>query len=541
MLNISNLSKIQGGETLYSNVNFSIYPGEKVGLVGPNGTGKSTLFRMIIGEERPDTGQISFPDKMRLGYFSQNVGEMKGQTALEVVLHGDEKVQVLQNQLREYEEKLCDPDLDPDEMNVILERMGEVQTEFEKRGGYDLETRAQEILTGLGVMPDEHHKMVEEFSGGWKMRIALAKVLVIQPDLIVMDEPTNYLDMETILWLEQWLQETESAILMTTHDRFFMNNICKKIVEIANRKVTVFSGNYDFYEKDKVTRLEQLKSEQKRQQESIAKDEEFIAKFKARASHAAQVQSRVKKLDKIDRIELPPEEETIDFEFKTPPRGGDDVVIIKDLKKVWQKPDGSDHLVFDGLSTTVKRLDKLAVVGVNGAGKSTLLKVICGQTEATGGSVQIGPSIKVGYFSQFSFDVLKPESSVLEEVQQSLPTASDGFLRNLLAAFLFKGEDVNKKVKYLSGGEKSRLILAVLLSQNNNFLVLDEPTNHLDIQSRWVLLNALKKYEGTIVLVSHDRHFLHELAEKVYEVDKNKVTIYPGNYDYYLSKKADLN
>lgn len=536
MLNISNVSKIQGGETLYSNVNFSIYPGEKVGLVGPNGTGKTTLFRMIIGEERVDTGQISFPDKKRLAYFSQNVGEMKGETALKVVMSGDEQIAVLQKKLTEFENKLCDPDLDPDEMNVVLERMGEVQTEFEKRGGYDLETRAQEVLTGLGVLPAEHHKMIEEFSGGWKMRIALARVLVINPDLIIMDEPTNYLDMETILWLEEWLKNSESAIFMTTHDRDFMNNVCKKIVEVANRRVTVFSGNYDFYEKDKIVRLEQMKSEQKRQIESIAKDEEFIAKFKARASHAAQVQSRIKKLEKIDRIELPPEEESIDFEFQVPPRGGDDVVIVKDLKKQWTKPDGTEHEVFNGLETTIKRMDKIAVVGVNGAGKSTLLKVICGQTPPTGGSVQIGPSIRLGYFSQFSFDVLNPENTVLDEVQGSLPNASDGFLRNLLAAFLFRGDDVKKKVKFLSGGEKSRLILAVLLSQKNNFLVLDEPTNHLDIQSREVLLRALKKFEGTILFVSHDRHFLKELSEKVYEVDKRQVKIYPGNYDYYLEK-----
>ncbi len=537
MLNISGLSKLQGGENLYTNVNFQVNPGEKVGLVGPNGTGKTTLFRMIIGEEKPDTGQISFPDKFRMAYFSQNVGELKGDTALNIVLNGDEKIKILKEKLSQYENELCDPDIDPDRMNDVLEKMGEAQTDFEKRGGYDLETRAEEILTGLGILPEDHHKLIEDFSGGWKMRIALARVLVINPDLIIMDEPTNYLDMETILWLEEWLQNFSGAIFMTTHDRDFMNNVCKKIIEVANKRVTTYSGNYDFYEKEKVVRLNQLKSELKKQQDNIAKDEEFIARFKARASHAAQVQSRVKKLEKIDRIELPPEEETIDFEFSTPPRGGDDVVLIEDLKKVWPKRDGGEHLIFENLTTTIKRLDKLAVVGVNGAGKSTLLKTICGQTEASSGSVQIGPSIKLGYFSQFSFDVLNPENTVLEEVQQSLAQASEGFIRNLLAAFLFRGDDVLKKVKFLSGGEKSRLILAVLLSQNNNLLVLDEPTNHLDIQSRQVLLNSLKKFEGTIILVSHDRHFLRELAEKVYEVDKCGVTIYPGNYEYYLSKK----
>ena len=536
MLSVSNLSKIQGGETLYSNVNFQINPGEKVGLVGPNGTGKTTLFRMIIGEEKSDSGQISFPDKFRLAYFSQNVGEMSGESALEVVLHGDENIKALKEKLTIFENQLADPDLDPDEMNNILMKMGDVQTEFEKRGGYDLETRAEEVLTGLGIMPEDHHKQIEEFSGGWKMRIALARVLVMSPDLIIMDEPTNYLDMETILWLENWLKEFKGGIFMTTHDREFMNNVCNKIVEVANRRVTVFSGNYDFYEKDKDIRLNQLKSEFKKQQDSIQKDQEFIAKFKARASHAAQVQSRVKKLDKLDMVELPPEEQTIDFEFSKPPRGGDDVVVLKDLKKIWPKKNGEDQLVFDGLNTTIKRLEKLAVVGVNGAGKSTLLKTICGQTEPTSGTVTIGPSIKMGYFSQYSFDVLDPEKTVLDEVQGSLSQASDGYVRNLLAAFLFRGDDVLKKVKYLSGGEKSRLILATLLSQNNNLLVLDEPTNHLDIASREVLLKALKRFEGTIILVSHDRHFLRELAEKVYEVDKKSVTIFPGNYEYYLNK-----
>lgn len=536
MLSISNLSKIQGGETLYSGVNVQIYPGEKVGLVGPNGTGKTTLFRMITGEEKADSGQISFPEKMRMAYFSQNVGEMKGSSALEVVLSGDQKIKELQEKLHEYESLLSDPELDPDQMNDILMKMGDVQTEFEKRGGYDLEVRAQEILTGLGIQPADHHKDIGTFSGGWKMRIALARVLVINPDLIIMDEPTNYLDMETILWLEEWLKNCENAIFMTTHDRDFMNSVCKKIVEVANRKVTVFNGNYDFYEQDKDIRLANLKAEHKKQQESIAKDQEFIAKFKARASHAAQVQSRVKKLEKIDMIELPPEEQTIDFEFSKPPRGGDDVVVLKDLKKVWSGDEG-DKLIFQNLNATIKRLEKLAVVGVNGAGKSTLLKIIADQTEATEGSAAIGPSIKMGYFSQYSFDVLKPENTVIEEVQSVLREASDGYLRNLLAAFQFQGEDVNKKVKYLSGGEKSRLILAVLLSQNNNLLVLDEPTNHLDIASRDILLNALKKFEGTIILVSHDRHFLRELASQVYEIDQSKVTIYPGNYDYYLQKK----
>lgn len=539
MLNISKVTKIMGGDSLYSNVSFQINPGEKVGFVGPNGSGKTTLFRMITGEENPDSGQISFPTKMRLAYFSQSVGEMAGKTALAEVVEGDQKVAVLMKELKIFEEKMCDfTSYSDDEMNKLLAEMGEVQTEFEKLGGYDLETRAEEILTGLGIVPADQSKMVEEFSGGWKMRIALAKVLVINPDLIVMDEPTNYLDLETIIWIENWLREFKGAIFMTTHDRDFMKNVCKKIVEISGGQITTYSGDYEFYLKEKNIRLEQLQSQFNSQQAMLKKEEDFIAKFKARASHAAQVQSRVKKLEKIERVVLPAKEETISFDFTVPPRGGDDVVVIEELSKSWGKSNGEALEVFTGLSTTIQRLDKIAVIGVNGAGKSTLLKVITGQTEATSGKAKVGPSIKMGYFGQFSLDVLSPELTVFDQIRADLPGPSDGFVRNLLAAFLFKGDDVDKRVKHLSGGEKSRLVMAKLISENNNFLVLDEPTNHLDIASREVLLEALKNFEGTILFVSHDRHFLHELTEIVYEVSKGDIIHYPGNYQYYLDKTA---
>lgn len=541
MLNVSNLTKNQNGEPLFSSCSFQVNPGEKVGLVGPNGAGKTTLFRIIIGEEKADEGQVSFPDKLRWAYFSQKVGEMKGRTALQEVIEGDAKIKELQDKLRFYEEKLVDmANMSDAEMDDVLSKMGDVQSEFEKRGGYDLESRAEEILTGLGIMPQDHHKKVEDFSGGWKMRIALAKVLVINPELILMDEPTNYLDLETILWLENWLKTFKGAIFMTTHDRDFMNNVCKKTIEISNCRVTTYSGNYDFYLKDREIRLDQLKAQAQRQADMLQKEEEFIARFKARASHAAQVQSRVKKLDKIDRVEVPEEEATINFQFPTPPRGGDDVVTLENLAKAWKNSKNEDIPVFHGLDAIVRRLDKIAIVGVNGAGKSTLLKCITGHTDPTSGAIKIGPSTKVGYFSQYALDVLDAEASVFDEVKKGLGGSSDGYVRNLLAAFLFRGSDVDKKVKYLSGGEKSRLVMAILLSQNNNCLVLDEPTNHLDIKSREVLLEALKKYEGTILFVSHDRHFLTELSAKVYEIDHGQVLIYPGNYKYYCDKKAGL-
>ena len=534
MLSFSAVSKSYGPKVLYRDASFQIHPGEKVGLVGPNGAGKTSLFRLVVGEERADEGQISFPEKMRWAYFSQNVGEMRGLSALQAVIQSDKKLAAVTEELAQLQSRLADYEsLSDEESEQLLVRMGDVQTEFEQLGGYELESRAGEILTGLGIVPADHHKDVGEFSGGWKMRIALAQVLVLDPDLILMDEPTNYLDLETILWLEQWLKKFPGAIFMTTHDRDFMNNICGKIIEIAHGKVTSYSGNYDFYLQEREIRKEQLVAEFKRQQDKLAKEEEFIARFKARASHAAQVQSRVKNLEKIERVELPPEEQSIRFEFSKPARGGDDVVSIRNLAKSW----GHKQL-FSGLNAQIQRLEKIAVVGVNGAGKSSFLKVIAGQTEATAGEAVIGPSIKMGYFSQFSLEQLQPELSVIEQLQENLKDASLGYLRNLLAAFHFRGEEVEKKVKHLSGGEKSRLILAGLLSQNNNFLILDEPTNHLDIQSREMLLRALLEFEGSILFVSHDRSFLNSLAQKVFEVDQGEIRYYPGSYSYYLEKKA---
>lgn len=543
MLGISQLTKNQNGVPLYQNVSFQINPGEKIGLVGPNGSGKTTLFRIITKEEQPDSGSVSLQNGMRLSYFSQNVGAMAGRSALNEVIEGDSNISKMKKLLAQCEEKLSNPDLSDEEMNQTLEIMGETQIEFEKVGGYDLDSVASEILTGLGIPPNDHHRPVEDFSGGWKMRIALAKSLVTRPDIILMDEPTNYLDMETILWLEQWLKEFKGAILLTTHDRTFMNNIVKKIIEISNRNITMYTGNYDFYENEKKVRLEKLKSSASRQQDMLAKEEEFIAKFKARASHAAQVQSRVKKLEKIERIEIPQEQEEISFCWSPPPRGGDEVVNISNLSKHYEDSQKNIKIIFENLTTTIMRQEKIAIVGVNGAGKSTLLKCIAHIHDPSSGNVQLGPSIKLGYFGQFSYQMQENllNNTLQEYMQSQLGHMSDGAIRNLLAAFLFKGDEVYKKLRHLSGGERSRLLLAILFSQNNNLLILDEPTNHLDLRSREILLDALKKYEGTLLFVSHDRYFLQQLAIKVLEVSNNKISIFPGNYDYYLSTKNSFN
>ncbi len=541
MIHLSNITKQQGNKILYKNGSFQINAGEKIGLVGPNGAGKTTIFRIIMGEEGIDGGTISKSDKTVVGYFSQNIEEMKGRSALEEVKSAVGNISEMQERMKDFEAKLSDPDLDPDEMMKILEVYGELQAEFERLGGYDLESRAAEILTGLGIGPDDFHRPTESFSGGWKMRIALAKILALNPEVLLMDEPTNHLDVESIVWLENWLVSYKGAILMTSHDRDFMNRLVGKIVEIANKAITVYGGNYDFYEKERDIRKEQLVAAAKRQEDMLAKEEEFIARFAARASHAAQVQSRVKKLEKIDRIEIPDEEAEIKFEWPVPPRGGEEVVKFENLKKTWSA-DGKEKLVFSGANALVKRLDRVAVVGVNGAGKSTLLKIIAGHAEATAGTCNIGASINIGYFSQNSLDVLDPKATIIEEVHSRIPTAGMGTVRSLLGAFKFSGDDAEKKISILSGGEKSRVVLAGILAQPVNLLILDEPTNHLDIKSRELLLEAIKDFPGTVMIVSHDRHFLRQITTRVFEVDKNQLRIYEGDYEYYHHKKEqELN
>ncbi|MEW6500313.1 MAG: ABC-F family ATP-binding cassette domain-containing protein, partial [Thermodesulfobacteriota bacterium] len=503
--------------------------------------GKSTIFRLITGEEHADKGEISCAKNTVIGYFSQEVGEMSGRSALAETMAAAGDVMALGVAIREMEEEMSQP-MEDDAMAALLERYGNAVEEFEHRGGYDLETRAQTVLTGLGIGPEDYNRPVEEFSGGWKMRIALAKILTINPDVLLLDEPTNHLDIESILWLEEWLaSEFKGAVLMTCHDRDFMNRLVSRIIEVANGAVTTYSGNYDFYERERDIRREQLLASHQRQQDMLAKEEEFIARFAARASHAAQVQSRVKKLEKIERIEVPAEQRVIRFEFPEPPRSGDEVVTMTNLAKTWPRPDGGEKSVFGGVSGVIRRGQKIAVVGVNGAGKSTFLKVLASQTEATSGTVQIGANVFPGYFSQHAMELLTPTKTVFETVQDVMPQATVGTIRNLCAAFLFQGDTVEKRVSTLSGGEKSRLVLATLLARPLNFLILDEPTNHLDMHSREILLDALKKFTGTVVLVSHDRHFLRSLVDQVIELDHGEMRTYGGDYGYYLRKSAELH
>ena len=538
MIHFSGISKQYGPQILFRDASFQILPGSRSGLVGPNGAGKTSIFRLIMGEEEFDSGEITKARNVVCGYFSQDVGAMSGRSALQEVMSSSDVVMQLGSRIQELETTMGQP-MAEDEMANLLECYGNIQAEFEHRGGYDLESRAQVILTGLGIGPDDYYHPVETFSGGWKMRIALAKILSINPDVLLLDEPTNHLDVESIIWLEEWLSNSfTGALLMTSHDREFMNRVVTRIVEVTNRTITTYSGNYDFYLREREIRRQQLLASHRRQQEMLSKDEEFIARFAARASHASQVQSRVKKLAKIERIEIPAEQRTINFEFSEPPRSGDDVVKLDNLCKIWPRPDGGEKSVFGGVTGIIRRQEKIAVVGVNGAGKSTFLKVLAGQEEPTTGSLSLGANVYPGYFSQHAMDILEPSKTVLETLQDAMPQAHLGILRNLCATFLFQGDDIYKRIDKLSGGEKSRVVLATMLVQPINLLILDEPTNHLDIQSREILLAALQNFSGTVVLVSHDRHFLRSLINRVFEIDHGEMLIYNGNYEYYLEKSG---
>jgi len=539
MINLSNVKVAYGNRILFQNAGMLIRPGDKIGLVGPNGAGKTTVFRLITGQEKPDEGEVQINAGLVIGYFSQDVGEMSGKSAIAEVLAGAGRVFEIGKKLHEIEHQMAEPDFDYND--AIMDRYGKLQEEFIHLNGYEKETEAQTILNGLGITSDRWDQPVETFSGGWKMRIALARMLLLNPDVLLIDEPTNHLDIESILWLETWLKEFKGALVMTSHDREFMTRICFRTVEVAGESITTYSGDYEFYLKEREIRREQLLAAARRQQAMLSKEEEFIARFAARASHAAQVQSRVKTIDKIERIVVPPDPKVIKFRFLPIKRSGDVVVEFKDLAKTWPLPDGREHPVFSGVTGKILRTNKIAVTGINGAGKSTLLKTIAEQTTPSSGTCTLGASVQYGYFSQYSCDVLRPERTIFEEVQERLPMANAGTIKNILGAFLFSGDDSEKKVSILSGGEKSRVMLACMLSQPVNFLILDEPTNHLDIVSREVLLEALQEFEGTVVIVSHDRYFLKHLVNRVFEVDHGALHTYDGDYDYYLQKSAELH
>jgi ATPase subunit of ABC transporter with duplicated ATPase domains len=535
MIALASINKQYGKQLIFVEASFQLNPGEKVGLVGPNGAGKTTLFRMVVGEEVPDEGEVTVPKRTTIGYFRQDVEEMSGRSVLDEAIAGSGRLGDLHHELEALQQAMEDP-ARVEEMDRILERFGTVQEEYEHLGGYTLEAQAREVLHGLGLSEEQIDGDVGRLSGGWKMRVALARVLLGKPDVLLMDEPTNHLDIESIIWLEQFLKALPGALLMTSHDREFMNRIVSKIAEIDGGEITVYSGNYDFYERERAIREANLQAAFARQQAMLAKEQRFIDRFRTHAAKAAQVQSRIKALDKIEKIELPKKRQIVTFEFRTPPRSGDQVVVIDDLHKAF-----GTRVVYDGLALTIRRGERWAVMGRNGAGKTTLLKMIAGVLAPDSGEVRLGASLKMGYFAQQSLDVLNPDLTVIEQLQQDFPHDGLGVLRTLAGAFQFSGDEVDKKIRALSGGEKSRLAMARMLYDPPNFLVLDEPTNHLDLATKEMLVEALKGFEGTMIFVSHDRTFLRGLGSRVLELGGETGTshdplVYPGSYVEYVEK-----
>ncbi len=530
MIRLDNVSKQHGQQILFVEASAALNKGEKVGLVGPNGAGKSTVFRMITGRETSDEGQVSVDRGVTIGYFDQDVGEMHGQSAVAAVMDGAGPVSTVAAELKELEAAMADPER-LDEIDKLVERFGVVQGRYEELGGYALEGRAREILAGLGFSEEMMDGDVGALSGGWKMRVALGRILLMRPDAMLLDEPSNHLDLESLIWLEGFLKGYEGAILMTSHDREFMNRIVTKIIEIDGGTLTTYTGDFEFYEKQRAQNEKQQQAQYERQQAMLAKEEAFIARFKARASHAAQVQSRVKKLEKIEKVEPPKRRVTQVFEFQAPPRSGDDVAKLTNVVKGYGK-----RRIYDGLDFLVRRGERWCVMGVNGAGKSTLLKLIAGESQPDTGNVVVGGSVKMGYFAQHAMELLDGESTVFESLQNRFPRASVGSLRALAGCFGFSGDEIEKKVRVLSGGEKARLVLAQMLYDPPNFLVLDEPTNHLDMATKEMLIQALRNYEGTMLFVSHDRHFLAELSNRVLELTPDGLHQYGGGYTEYVAR-----
>jgi ATPase subunit of ABC transporter with duplicated ATPase domains len=535
MISFSRISKQYGRQVLFVDASFQLNPGEKVGLVGPNGSGKTTLFRMIVGEEQPDDGDVSVPKKLTVGYFRQDVEEMSGRSVLDEAIAGSGRLGDLHQELDSLHHAMSDPD-QAGAIERTLARFGDVQDEYEHLGGYALENRTREVLHGLGFDDERIDGDVGALSGGWKMRVAMARVLLGEPDVLLMDEPTNHLDIESIIWLEAFLTSRSGALLMTSHDREFMNRIVTRIAEIDGGEITAYSGNYDFYERERTIREANREAAYARQQAMLAKEQRFIERFAAHAAKAAQVQSRVKALDKIEKIELPKKRRVVAFDFRQPPRSGEQVATLEGVTKAYGR-----RIVHDGLNLNIRRGERWCVMGKNGAGKSTLLKMVAGVLAPDSGAVKLGASLKMGYFAQQALDLLDANLTVEEQLQHDFPHESIGALRNLAGAFQFSGDETDKKIRTLSGGEKTRLVMARMLLNPPNFLVLDEPTNHLDLATKEMLLAALSDFDGTMLFVSHDREFLRGLSNRVLELGGESGTeaaphAYPGSYVEYVER-----
>jgi len=531
MITLLNIHKQFGSKILFQDCSLQIGPKDRIGLIGPNGCGKTTLFKMILGEEGIDRGEILIPKGLKIGYLPQEVTYLYGKTVLEEVLKDlqptsiKEKINVLEDKLSTVK--------NPEEQLKLSEEYGKLQEQYRIIGGYSIEAEAKRILKGLGFRDNDFLRSLKELSGGWLMRIALAKILLQSPELILLDEPTNYLDLQSLIWLEEFLLNYPGAMVIVSHDRVFLNHLVNKIAEIEGEKINIYSGNYDRYLEEKELRREILEATYKTQKRKVEQTQRFIERFRAKNTKSSLVQSRIKMLEKLELIEPPKEDKEIYFKFPAPKRSGYKVIEIKNLHKRY-----GEKIVYQGINLIIYRGDKIALVGPNGAGKSTLLKIMAGVLDFEDGEIILGKDVTRAYFSQYQLDILSPNNTVFEELLSIATEESETQLRTLLGAFLFRGDEIYKKVSVLSGGEKSRLILAKMLLKPANFLLLDEPTSHLDIPSRDVLENALKQFQGTICLITHDRHLINEVANKIIEIEQGVPIIYTGNYEYYIFKKG---
>ncbi len=533
MIQLTEAGKRFGPKTLFEDLNWLVTPKERVGIVGGNGTGKSTLLKVMAGIEGLDYGTINGMKGIRAGYLPQDGINLTGRSVFDECMSVFEYIRAMEAEQKELEHRMGELDHESFEYQQISERYNHLQAEFTARDGYNIESRVGGVLTGLGFSKEDWQKRVEQFSGGWQMRIALAKLLLEEPNLLLLDEPTNHLDLEARNWLENYLANYPNAFVLISHDRYFLDVTVTKIVEIWNKKVWFYTGGYSKYESQKADRRVQIESAYRNQRDRIEALESFINRFRAQATKAKQVQSRIKELEKIERIEIPPDEKTIHFRFPQPKPSGRIVAEFRNVSKSY-----GTKTVFSGANFNIERGDRIALVGINGAGKSTLIKLLSGEEPVTTGEYTLGHNAEPDYFAQDQYKVLDPESSILYDLGTVASRASNTELRSVLGCFLFSDDDVFKKIGVLSGGERNRYALARMLMNPSNFLLLDEPTNHLDMRAKDVLLRSIEEFQGTVVFVSHDRYFIDKLATRVFEVADEAVTLYNGNYEEYLYRKS---